>query len=101
MLDSGASSHFSPVFSDFVSFFPFRKPLKANTASPANPLLILGAGAVLLQHTIVQNKKIKVKYLRIELVLFVPRITARLLSLGQFLKEGMHVYGNDAMISLH
>jgi len=31
----------------------------------------------------------------------VPQITARLLSLGQFLKEGMHVYGNDAMISLH
>jgi len=84
-----------------VSFFPFRKPLKANTASPANPLPILGTGAVLLQHTIVQNKKIEVKYLWIELVLFVPWIMARLLSLGQFLKEGMHIYGNDAMISLH
>ena len=104
MLDSGASSHFTPVFTDFVSFTPFREPLMARTAS--SPLKIRGFGAVLLKHTIVHkgknpnNPKVEVKYLRIEPILFVPGITSRLLSLGQFLKEGMRVYGDAAMITL-
>src|SRR6266545_2184574 len=32
--------------------------------------------------------------------MFVPQLTQRILSLGQFLKEGMRIYGNDAMMTL-
>jgi hypothetical protein len=57
MLDSGASVHFSPVFSDFISFVPFGKPIELNTAVPTNDLTVWGIGAVLLKHTIVQKGK--------------------------------------------
>ena len=71
MLDSGASAHFTPVFSDFIAFIKFKEPLRVNTA--ASPLKQLGFGTVLL-HTSVKDKKgfKNKKTLRIRDVCFVP-----------------------------
>ena len=71
MLDSGASAHFTPVFSDFITL------VRVNTA--ASPLKQLGFGMVLL-HTSVKTKKgLKMnKTLRIRDVCFVPHITQRI-----------------------
>ena len=46
MLDSGASAHFTPVFSDFIAFTQFKEPIRVNTAS--SPLAQYGFGMVLL-----------------------------------------------------
>jgi hypothetical protein len=40
------------------------------------------------------------KTLHIRDVLFVPHITQRILSLGEFLEQGMHVYGDAHMMTL-
>jgi len=99
MLDSGASAHFTPVFSDFIAFSHFKEPLSVNTAS--SPLAQYGFGMVLLQYLIYNPKGKEItKTLRICNVIFVPHITQRILSLGDFLTQGMHVYGDMHMITL-
>jgi hypothetical protein len=100
MLDSGASAHFTPVFSDFIAFTRFKEPLKVNTAS--TPIIQFGFGTVLLSYPLLNSKKgiEETKTLRIRDVLFVPHITQRILSLGEFLEQGMHVYGDVYMMTL-
>ena len=56
---------------------------------------------VLLQYPIYSKKgKESIKALHIHNVLFVPHITQRILSLGDFLRQGMHVYGDMHSITL-
>src|SRR6266850_2456289 len=99
MLDSGASAHFTPVFSDFIAFSRFKEPLSMNTVS--SPLTQYGFGTVLLQYLIYNPKGKEItKTLHIRDVIFVPHITQRILSLGDFLTQGMHVYGDMHMITL-
>ena len=99
MLDSGASAHFTPVFSDFIAFTQFKEPLRVNTVS--SPLTQYGFGTVLLQYLIYSKKgKESIETLCICNVLFVPHITQRILSLGDFLNQGMHVYGDMHCITL-
>jgi len=94
MLDLGTSAHFTPVFSDFIAFTCFKEPLSVNTAS--SPLAQYGFGTVLLQYLIYNPKGKEItKTLCIHNVIFVPHITQRILSLRDFLTQGMHgVYGD-------
>jgi hypothetical protein len=100
MLDSGTTAHFTPVFSDFITFMRFKEPLKVNMAS--TPIIQFGFGTVLLSYPLFNSKKgiEETKTLRIRDVLFVPHITQRILSLGEFLDQGMHVYGDTHMMTL-
>ena len=99
MLDSGTSAHFTPVFSDFITFTWFKEPLRVNTAS--SPLALYGFSTVLLQYLIYSKKgKETIKTLHIHDVLFVPHITQRILSLGDFLNQGMCIYGDLHCITL-
>jgi Integrase core domain/GAG-pre-integrase domain len=100
MLDSGATAHFTPVFSDFIAFTRFKEPLKVNMAS--TPIIQFGFGTVLLSYPLFNSKMgiEETKTLRIRDVLFVPHITQRILSLGEFLDQGMHVYGDAHMMTL-
>ena len=71
MLDSGASAHFTPVFSDYIAFTQFKEPHRVNTVS--SPLAQYRFGMVLLQYPIYSKKgKESIKTLRIRDVLFVP-----------------------------
>jgi hypothetical protein len=100
MLDSGALAHFTPVFSDFITFMQFKEPLKVNTAS--TPIIQFGFGTMLLSYPLFNSKKgiEETKTLHIRDVLFVPHITQRILSLGEFLDQGMHVYGDTHIMTL-
>ena len=99
MLDLGTSAHFTPVFSDFITFTWFKEPLKVNTVS--SPLTQYGFSTVLLQYLIYSKKgKESIKTLHIHDVLFVLHITQRILSLGDFLNQGMGIYGNMHCITL-
>jgi hypothetical protein len=100
MLDSGALVHFTPVFSDFIAFTRFKEPLKVNMAS--TPIIQFRFGTMLLSYPLFNSKKgiEETKTLRIRDVLFVPPITQRILTLGEFLDQGMHVYGDAHMMTL-
>jgi hypothetical protein len=100
MLDSGAIVHFTPVFSDFIAFTQFKELLKVNMAS--TPIIQFRFDTMLLSYPLFNSKKgiEETKTLRIRDVLFVPHITQRILSLGEFLDQGMHVYGDVHMMTL-
>jgi hypothetical protein len=99
MLNSGTTAHFTPVFSDFIAFTRFKEQLKVNTAS--TPIIQFRFGTMLLSYPLFNSKKgiEETKTLHIRDVLFVPHITQRILSLGEFLDQGMHVYGDTHMMT--
>ena len=99
MMDSGASNHFTPLKSDFISYRSFPSPERANTA--ANPLKILGIGMVLIQYELENKGKTHQKLVRLREVLYVSQISQRILSLGSFLREGLRVYGDAETITLY
>ena len=90
LLDSGASRHFTYDINDFVEYKPIT-PMPLLTAN--GKAEAIGQGTVIL---VLNDRAI-----RINGVLYVPDLTTRLLSLGQFHKSGLHSRGSDRQISLY
>ena len=100
LLDSGASGHFMPHKSDFINYEKLRSPVVANTAANID-IKVIAYGAVLINHIVRNKGQPETKTLRLFPVFHIPQIVARVFSLGEFLQQGMHVYGNAANISLN
>jgi hypothetical protein len=68
----------------------------------STPIIQFRFGTMLLSYPLSNSKKgiEETKTLCIRDVLFVPHITQRILSLGEFLDQGMHVYGDVHMMTL-
>jgi transposase InsO family protein len=94
LLDSGASVHFTYDRSDFIEYTPTsdRQPVK----TAANTIYIEGKGTVLLRHRL-NNKLVTT---RVHPVFYIPTMGTRLLSLGEFLQQGMRVIGSPRHITL-
>jgi transposase InsO family protein len=94
LLDSGASAHFTFEREDFIEYKPVsdRQPVK----TAAHTIYVEGIGTVLLRHYI-NSLPITT---RIFPVLHIPKMTAKLLSMGAFLQQGMRVSGNAQVITL-
>ena len=90
LLDSGASRHFTYDINDFVEYKSIT-PMPLLTANGRAEAI--GQGTVIL---VLNDRAI-----RINGVLYVPDLTTRLLSLGQFHKSGLHSRGSDCQISLY
>jgi hypothetical protein len=96
LLDSGASSHFTQEINDFIEYctpLPHER-IPVNTAS--NKIYVVGEGSVLLKHYLGD----KLVTTCLTKVLHIPDITARLLSMGKFLQQGLRIYGDSHNISL-
>ena len=97
LLDSGASSHFTHSLQDFIEYEDIKQPICVQTAS--RPIHIKGKGAVLITHTIRHKGHDRKRTTRLYPVFYIPEITGRLLSVGEFLQQGLRVYGDTrAMI---
>ena len=96
LLDSGASSHFCFDLNDFIEYQKYKPHERTPVTTAAHSIYVEGEGAVLLKH-MVDGKTIKTC---LEHVLHMPQITTRLLSMGQFLLQGMRVSGDALSISL-
>ena len=96
----GCADRAVPRMRDAVADTGPRQQYKPHERTPvttaAHTIYVEGEGAVLLKH-MVDGKTIK---MRLEHVLHVPQITTRLLSMGQFLLQGMRVSGDALSISL-
>ena len=90
LLDSGASRHFTYDINDFMEYKSM-KPMPLLTAN--------GRAGAIGQGTVILT--LKDRAIRINGVLYVPDLTTRLLSLGQFHKSGLHSRGSDRQISLY
>jgi len=89
ILDSGASRHFTYDINDFVEYETITStPVRTATSYTS----IIGKGTVILT--------VNGTTVRISPVYHIPDLTSRLLSLGQFLKSGLHSRGSAREISL-
>ena len=96
LLDSGASAHFTNNISDFIEYepMPVHDRIPVNTA--AHTIFVEGTGTVLLKHYINETRVTT----RVHPVLYIPEMSIRLLSMGEFLQQGMRVLGNLLQITL-
>ena len=98
LLDSGASSHFTYSLDYFIEYEAIKSPIVVRTAS--KPIHIKGKGAVLITHNIAHNGHPVKHTTRLYPVYYIPEITGRLLSVGEFLQQGLCVYGDASAMTL-
>ncbi len=97
ILDSGASLHFTHDRNDFVEYHVLKDEDKLTVATANSFTYTEGIGVVQIDYRDEFGHK---ETVRIAPVYHIPDLTARLLSLGQFLRNGLTVTGDTARISL-
>ena len=90
MLDSGASLHFTNDLDDFIEYEAIA-PVEIRTATTVTH--VIGRGTVILTVDGVA--------IRISPVHYIPDLTTRLLSLGQFLRSGLSSRGSARSVTVY
>ncbi len=88
--------HFCFNLNDFIEYQKYKPYERTPVTTATYMIYVEGEGAVLLKHN-VNGKTIRTC---LEHILYVPQITTRLLLMGQFLLQGMHISGDAQSISL-
>ena len=83
--DSGASSHFSPIKSDFVEYWEFLKKILVAMANKNTLTFIHGVGTVIIKH---KNSDGETQFVKLSPVMYQPDCLYRLLSYGQLTEYG-------------
>jgi len=96
ILDSGASHHMTNDLDDFAEYTETDAYGEVETAGSSESLQIKGTGTVFLH---VQIKQ-KLRTIRLHPVLYIPKLSTRLMSLGVFLRDGHRLTGDIKLISL-
>jgi len=101
-LDSGASAHFTPFESDFVSMTQGNYG-RVETANSKAPLFMVAMGTVLIEHEIIdpKNRTTRIAISKLWLVYCVPSMTMRLLSTRQLLQSGLSIEGTMDGLTFH
>ena len=101
ILDSGASQHFMSTKKDFIDFEVVTGALKVKTVAAKAILCVEGKVTILLSH-FVENLGVHTKTPTcIYPVLYIPRLSVKLLSMGVFLHNKQEVHGNANHITFH
>ena len=87
VLDSGASSHMCPIQDEFSDIRPLDMPIPISVANGGR---IMAVGVGTIRVTLKNSKPI-----RIENVLYVPKLDRKLLSISALLKKGLDVSFNN------
>ncbi len=97
MLDSGASQHFTFSPDDYVEYTaqPQGDSTRVHTANGVT--YALGSGTVRIRYLTVDGQD---HTITVSPVLYLPQLTSRLLSTGQFLSQGMSVKGTKTSMSI-
>jgi hypothetical protein len=97
LLDSGASLHFTHDFNDFIEYETAKAAERLPVRTASEIIHVEGKGAVLIEHK-VNNKLVQT---RLYPVHYIPKILMRLISMGQFLNDGLSIKGDARHISLY
>ena len=98
ILDSGASLHFTHDLNDFIEYHPLKDEDQLTIATANSITRTKGIGVVQIVYKDEFGHK---ETVRISPVYHIPDLTARLLSLGQFLQHGMTVGGDSARLTIY
>ena len=93
-----ASIHLTFFKNDFIEYEELQQPILVETA--ANDVFIRGKGSVLLHHKVSILGVIWQCTMHLYPVYLILKLTARLLSLGEFLHQGMSIHGDAKQLSL-
>jgi hypothetical protein len=96
LLDSGMSAHFIYKIKDFIEYTPFKLSEQSPIATASNVIYIEGKGTILLKHK-VDNKLVTT---HLYPVLYIPKLMTYLISIGEFLQQGLHISGDYCSIFL-
>jgi hypothetical protein len=97
LLDSGASLHFMHDFNDFIEYETAKLADQMPVRTVSDIVHIEGKGAVLIEHK-VNNKLVQTCLYPVH---YIPKISMHLISMGQFLNDGLSVKGDARHISLY
>jgi hypothetical protein len=97
LLDSSASLHFTHNFNDFIEYETAKLAERLPVRTASEIIHIEGKGTVLMEHK-VNNKLVQT---RLYPVHYIPKISMCLISMGQFLNDGLSVKGDAHHISLY
>ena len=98
LLDSGVSIHLTFSKNDFIEYEELEQPILVRTA--ANNVFLRGKGSVLLHHKVSMNGIVQQRITRLYPVYLILKLTARLLSLREFLHQGRSIHGNAKSLFL-
>jgi hypothetical protein len=98
ILDSGVSIHLTFSKDNFIEYEELEQPTLVVTT--ANDIYIRGVGLVLLHHKVVVLGISWQCTTHLYPVYYIPKLTARLISLGEFLQQGMSIHGDAKTLSL-
>ena len=102
ILDSSASQHFMSSKEDFIDYEVITDALEVQTASAKAILHVEGQGSILLSHLVENQGAPVIVTMHIYPVLYIPRLSMKLLSMGFFLVNNNHeVCGNRFHITFH
>ena len=88
--DSGASATFTYSLDDFIEYKELDEGLEARTANKGIPLKIKGKGTVLLRHKVEKGRTVVI---RLNPVYYIPGLSMRLLTIGEWLQQGCTLRG--------
>ena len=95
--DSGASTTFTYDFSDFTEYNKLDMRLEAQTANKGVPLQIKGSGTVFLRHQVSKGHTVTI---RLEPVYYIPGLSVRLMSIGEWLQQGCKLIGTKLSMAI-
>ena len=96
--DSGASATFTYDLSDFSEYKELDESLEARTANKGVPLKIKGSGTVFLRHQV--DILGNVVTVRLSPVYYIPGLSTRLLSIGEWLQQGCTLRGTKHKLAI-
>ena len=96
--DSGASATFTNKLNDFSEYKELNETYETQTANKGVPLPIKGRGTVFLEHQV--NVLGKAVHVMLSPVLYIPELSTRLLSLGEWLQQGCMLRGTKHKLAI-
>jgi hypothetical protein len=97
LLDSGASLQFTHDFNDFIEYETAKPADRMPVRTALDIVHVEGKGAVLIEHK-VNNKLVQTHLYPVH---YIPKISTHLISMGQFLNDGLSIKGGACHISLY
>ena len=96
--DSGASATFTNDLNDFSEYKELDESFEARTANKGIPLPIKRRVTVFLEHQV--DVLGNVVHIRLSVVLYIPELSTRLYSLGEWLQKGCTLRGTKHKLAI-
>jgi len=100
LMDSGASKHFTMNMDEFSSYESIPANSKNKVITANGETFIEGKGTVFLKHDVERNSQVSECTTHLSPVYYIPGLSSRLMSMGEFLHSELEVRGSAESLEL-